>query len=89
MQGRAGQKSGKDFPHGDIKAERGELQHAIGYRPSEFAGLMGAFGRRLVNTQGYIDPSWLFDNQWQGEQGCNRYRLPDSVRAAAEKAGLV
>jgi predicted transcriptional regulator with HTH domain len=66
-----------------------ELQRRINYSPSKFAGLMGAFGRRLVNTQGYVDPSWLFDNQWEAEQGCNRYRLPDSVRKAVEKAGLV
>jgi hypothetical protein len=66
-----------------------DLQRAINYRPSEFAGLMGAFGRRLVNTQGYVDHTWIFDNQWQGEQGCNRYRLPESVRIAVEKAGLV
>src|SRR4051794_3412537 len=29
------------------------LQKEIGYSTSKFAGLMGAFGRRLVNTQGY------------------------------------
>lgn len=66
-----------------------ELQRQISYRPSEFAGLMGAFGRRLTNTPGYVDYTWLFDNQWQGEQGCNLYRFPESVREAVERAGLV
>ena len=65
------------------------LQQKIGYSPSKFAGLMGSFGRRLTNTPGYLDYTWLFDNQWESEQGCNRYRFPDSVRAAIEQANLV
>lgn len=66
-----------------------ELQAQINYSTSQFAGLMGALGRRFVNTPGYVDYTWLFDNQWQAEQGCNRYRFPESVREAIEKAGLV
>lgn len=64
------------------------LQKLIGYSTSKFAGLMGAFGRRLVNTQGYIDYTWLFDNRWESEHSCNRYRFPGSVRRAVEQAKL-
>lgn len=66
-----------------------ELQAQIGYSTSQFAGLMGALGRRFVNTQGYVDYTWFVDNQWQAEHGCNRYRFPESVREAIEKAGVV
>jgi hypothetical protein len=66
-----------------------ELQAKIGYSTSQFAGLMGALGRRLVNTQGYVDYTWFVDNQWEAEHGCNRYRFPESVREAIEKADLV
>jgi hypothetical protein len=65
------------------------LQREIDYTPSKFAGLMGAFGRRLVHTNGYVDYTWLFDNQWESEHACNRYRFPPSVREAIEQAGLV
>lgn len=56
-----------------------DLQNEIGYNPSRFAGLMGAFGRRLTHTPGYISSTWFFDTEWNAERGCNRYRLPTSV----------
>src|SRR5437868_5826715 len=31
-----------------------ELQAATGYSPAQFAGLMGAFGRRFTHTEGYV-----------------------------------
>lgn len=65
------------------------LQREINYSTSQFAGLMGAFGRRLVNTEGYPGYAWAFDNRWEAEHGCNRYRFPESVRDAVERAGLV
>jgi hypothetical protein len=66
-----------------------DIQREISYSPSRFAGLMGAFGRRLVNTEGYMDYTWAFDNRWETERQCNRYRFPRSVREAVEGAGLV
>ena len=65
-----------------------DLQKEIGYAPSQFAGLMGAFGRRLVNTRGYVLHSAFFEQEWDGERSCYIYRLPSSVRAAVEKARI-
>lgn len=64
------------------------LQETIGYSPSQFAGLMGAFGRRVTQTEGYLDYTSFFEQEWDHENGCNRYRLPASVRAAVESTGL-
>lgn len=64
------------------------LQKKIGYTASQFAGLMGAFGRRFTHTEGYREGSWFFDQEWDDDHSCVRYRLPDSVRKAVEKAGL-
>ncbi len=59
-----------------------ELQALIGYTPAQFAGLMGAFGRRISHTEGYIDGTWFFDQEWDYEEGCNRYSFPEPVREA-------
>ncbi len=65
-----------------------DLQKEIGYSPSQFAGLMGAFGRRLVNTPGYVLHSAFFEQEWDGERSCYLYRLPPPARAAVEKARI-
>ncbi len=65
------------------------LQDQIGYAPNQFAGLMGAFGRRITQTEGYLGHTSFFDQEWDHENGCNRYRLPPSVRAAIESSGVV
>lgn len=64
------------------------LQKEIGYTPNQFAGLMGAFGRRLVNTPGYVLHSAFFEQEWDEERSCYIYRLPPSVRSAVEKARI-
>ena len=58
-------------------------------KPAQFAGLMGAFGRRVVNTPGYVLNSSFFDYEWDDERSCYLYRLPATSRAAVEKARLV
>jgi hypothetical protein len=65
------------------------LQKEVGYTPAQFAGLMGAFGRRLVNTAGYVLNSSFWEYEWDGQQSCYLYRLPAPVRAAVEKARIV
>lgn len=65
------------------------LQKEVGYTPAQFAGLMGAFGRRLVNTAGYVLNSSFWEYEWDGQQSCYLYRLPAPVRAAVEKARVV
>ena len=64
------------------------LQKKIKYSPSQFAGLMGAFGRRLVNTRGYVLHSAFFEQEWDANRSCYIYRLPPSVRLAVEKARI-
>jgi len=55
------------------------LQKATGYSPAQFAGLMGAFGRRLTHTDGYVEGSWLFDCKWSDETRGWLYKLPETV----------
>ena len=66
-----------------------ELQAATGYTTAQFAGLMGAFGRRFTHTDGYIQGSWLFDAQWDYDKGAYDYRLPDTVLEAMKAEKLL
>lgn len=66
-----------------------ELQAATGYTPAQFAGLMGAFGRRFTHTEGFIPNTWLFDAEWNYDNGAYDYRLPDTVLDAAKAEKLV
>jgi hypothetical protein len=74
---------------GDDWTTAADLQKAIGYTSSQFAGLMGAFGRRFVNTPGYVLNSSFFDQEWDQELSCYRYRLPQAVKSAVERARIV
>ena len=65
------------------------LQKAVGYSPASFAGLMGAFGRRVANTPGYVRDSSFFEYEWNADQSCHLYRLPTSSKAAVEMARLL
>lgn len=65
------------------------LQKEVDYTPAQFAGLMGAFGRRVVNTAGYVLNSSFWEYEWDGQQSCYLYRLPAPVRAALERARVV
>lgn len=59
-----------------------KIQEALDYSPAQFAGLMGAYGRRITHTDGFVEGSWFFDAVWNYDHGCYEYRLPDSVLAA-------
>lgn len=74
---------------GDAWTTAAALQKEVDYSPSQFAGLMGAFGRRLVNTPGYVHYSSFFEQEWDDNKSCYKYRLPMSVRVAVEKANVV
>lgn len=65
-----------------------ELQQATEYSRASFAGLMGAFGRRLTHTEGYVAGSWLFDQEWNYEKAAYQYRLPETVLAAVREEGI-
>jgi hypothetical protein len=58
------------------------LQKAAGYSPAQLAGLFGAFGRRLANTDGYIADTHFFDYKWEEGDGSWHYGLPETVREA-------
>jgi hypothetical protein len=66
-----------------------ELQTHVDYTASQFAGLMGAFGRRVVNTPGYGDGEAFFMQNWDYDAGCMRYGLPESVREAMRLENIV
>jgi len=59
-----------------------KLQEEVAYTPAQFAGLLGAFGRRLSHTDGYVVGSWLFDAVWSEDEGCWSYKLPETVLEA-------
>ncbi|HYI48956.1 MAG TPA: hypothetical protein VEX35_10875 [Allosphingosinicella sp.] len=73
---------------GDAWTTAPELQDALGLTTREFAGILGAFGRRLSHTEGAGTRSF-FDQYWDHGQGYNLYRLPPCVRAALRRAGIV
>jgi hypothetical protein len=66
----------------------GKLQAAISYTPAQFAGLMGAFGRRFSHTDGYVQNTWLFDAEWDYDVGAYNYRLPETMKAAMDAEKL-
>ena len=59
------------------------------YTPAQFAGLMGAFGRRLANTEGYDSDSAFFEYKWNEDEEVWDYRLPKTVCDALELEQLV
>ena len=61
-----------------------KLHAATGYTPAQFAGLMGAFGRRFTHTEGFVSNSWLFDAEWNYERGAYDYKLPETVLEAVK-----
>ncbi|MFM7379344.1 MAG: hypothetical protein ACKO1O_14645 [Erythrobacter sp.] len=65
-----------------------ELQRLIDYTPSQFAGLMGAFGRRLTNTPGFVEGTSFFEWRWDDGSSCYFYRLLPATRNAVRRAGL-
>lgn len=66
-----------------------ELCEVSEYRRPQFAGLMGAFGRRLANTPGHDEDASFFFFEWDDEAEAWKYRLPDTVREALELEGVV
>ena len=65
-----------------------DLQKATKFNANQLAGLLGAFGKRVSSTEGYIQGSILFDYRWDYDHDCYFYRLPEGVLAAVKRAGL-
>lgn len=59
-----------------------DLQAATGYTPAQFAGVMGAFGRRMAATDGYDEEAYFFDQEWDEGAGAYKFRLPESAYQA-------
>jgi hypothetical protein len=64
------------------------LYDATGYNAAQFAGLMGAFGRRVTHTEGFEKGTYFFDYKWNGEANQYEYRFPESVREAVSLENL-
>lgn len=65
-----------------------ELYERTGYGVAQFSGLMGAFGRRMANTNGFDQAAHFFDFRRINGENAWEYRLPDTVREALELEGL-
>lgn len=65
------------------------LAKKLGFEPRQFSGLMGAFGNRLTHTQGWKKDHWFFRQEWNNNESCHQYGLPESVRTALQKINLV
>ena len=65
-----------------------DLQKATKYNPNQLAGLLGALGKRVSSTDGYVPGSLLLDYRWDYDDDCYYYRLPESVKRAVERAGI-
>ena len=66
-----------------------KLQDAAKYKPSRYAGMMGAFGRRIANTKGYDSETEFFEWKWDDDERSWYCRLPDTVREALTLEELI
>ena len=64
------------------------LQKATEYNPNQLAGLLGALGKRVSSTDGYVRGSLLLEYRWDYDDDCYYYRLPETVKSAVERAGI-
>ncbi len=65
-----------------------ELLKVSGYTTPQFAGLMGAFGRRMANTKNFEATAHFFDYRFDEGTGTWEYRLPPSVIDAVKECKL-
>ena len=67
-----------------------ELVRVLAYGTGhQLAGLMGAFGRRIANTEGFDEKATFFEIRRNETAAAWEYRLPANVRKALELEGLV
>jgi hypothetical protein len=66
-----------------------DLQAKLGYSRPQFTGLMGAMGRRFTHTEGFVEGTWFFQQEWDYKAATNRYGLPETVREAMRREKLV
>jgi hypothetical protein len=75
----------------DRKVGAAHLIKVMGLDPNtnQFAGAMGAFGRRHTHTPNVRPRASFFISEWQRDPGQWAYSLPPTVRAALEQEGVV
>lgn len=71
------------------RLSQARLQNVAEYLPYQYAGMMGAFSRRIVNTDGYDSETEFFEWTWDDEKRAWYCRLPDSVREALTLEELI
>jgi hypothetical protein len=64
-----------------------KLQAATSYNPNQLGGVLGAIGRRLSQTEGYVRDSALIEWMWDADENEYAYRLPPSVQNAVRRIG--
>ncbi|QUT06016.1 hypothetical protein KFK14_00445 [Sphingobium phenoxybenzoativorans] len=64
------------------------IQAALKYSRSQLGGMLGAFGKRVNSSPGYVDGQSFFEQEWDYENDCHKYRLPGQVLAAVKRAGI-
>jgi hypothetical protein len=77
------------YEAGETRIKSDDLKEALGYSNPEFRGMLGAFGRRLKNTQGIPDGLRLFDETWDENLRQKTWTLPVNVRKALEDLKMV
>lgn len=77
------------YDAGDAWVGIEQLCSASNYTRQQFAGLMGAFGRRVSHTQGYDEETYFFEVEWDHENSGWRYKLPSTVRDALVQEEIV
>jgi uncharacterized protein (DUF1684 family) len=62
-----------------------DLQVATKYSPNQLGGLLGAIGRRLSQTDGYVRNTSIIEWLWNSDESEYAYRLPPSVVEAVRR----
>ena len=65
------------------------LRNALSYDSAQMRGLLGSLGKRLNrHCQGYVKGQIVLEKKWNGSEGQNYYKLPDTVRQAMDELDM-
>jgi hypothetical protein len=74
---------------GEDRVKSDDLKKELNYTNPQFRGILGAFGRRLKNTQGIPNGARLFDEVWDENLRQKTWTLPENVRKVLEELKIV
>lgn len=77
------------FDAGENWISTQDVYKASGYGQAQFAGMMGAFGRRMSYTEGFEEDAHFFDYRWDEDEESWEYRLPESVIEAIKETAVL